>query len=57
MVQPRWLVLVGGAIILAGCLYASSIATEMPGYFPSIAIPVVVIGFGVGLAVIPLTYR
>ncbi|GAB24669.1 MAG TPA: MFS transporter [Gordonia polyisoprenivorans] len=55
MVQPRWLVLVGGAIILAGCLYASSIATEMPGYFPSIAIPVVVIGFGVGLAVIPLT--
>ncbi|WP_238419129.1 DHA2 family efflux MFS transporter permease subunit [Gordonia sp. 'Campus'] len=55
MIQPRWLVLVGGAVILAGCLYASSIATDSPSYFPSIFIPVVVIGFGVGLAVIPLT--
>ncbi|MGC4963850.1 DHA2 family efflux MFS transporter permease subunit [Gordonia sp. DT218] len=55
MIQPRWLVLLGGAIILAGCLYASSIATATPGYFPSIALPVVVIGFGVGFAVIPLT--
>ncbi|WP_051997925.1 MFS transporter [Gordonia otitidis] len=54
-VQPRWLVLVGGAIILAGCLYAASIATKQPAYFPSIAIPVVVIGVGVGFAVIPLT--
>lgn len=55
MIQPRWLVLVGGAVILFGCLYASSIATDMPSYFPHIALPVVVIGFGVGLAVIPLT--
>lgn len=55
MIQPRWLVLTGGAVILAGCLYAASIATDMPGYFPNIALPVVVIGFGVGLAVIPLT--
>lgn len=55
IIQPRWLVLVGGTIILAGCLYASSIATGSPGYFPSIALPVVVIGFGVGFAVIPLT--
>ncbi|MFT4396336.1 DHA2 family efflux MFS transporter permease subunit [Gordonia lacunae] len=55
MIQPRWLVLVGGAVILVGCLYASSIATDSPDYFPSIFIPVVVIGFGVGLAVIPLT--
>ncbi|MCX2966029.1 MFS transporter [Gordonia aquimaris] len=55
IIQPRWLVLLGGAIILAGCLYASSIATGSPGYFPSIGLPVVVIGFGVGFAVIPLT--
>ncbi|WP_374610287.1 MFS transporter, partial [Gordonia sp. (in: high G+C Gram-positive bacteria)] len=55
MIQPRWLVLVGGAVILVGCLYASSIATDSPDYFPSIFVPVVVIGFGVGLAVIPLT--
>ncbi len=47
MVQPpRWLVLVGGAVILAGCFYASSIATDAPDYFPGIFIPVVVIGFG-----------
>lgn len=55
MVQPRWLVLVGGAVIMFGCLFAASIATETPGYFPKIGIPVIVIGFGVGLAVIPLT--
>ncbi|MFW0784718.1 DHA2 family efflux MFS transporter permease subunit [Gordonia sp. CPCC 206044] len=55
VMQPRWLVLFGGAIILAGCLYASSIATDNPDYFPGIALPVVVIGFGVGFAVIPLT--
>ncbi|MCH5642413.1 MULTISPECIES: DHA2 family efflux MFS transporter permease subunit [unclassified Gordonia (in: high G+C Gram-positive bacteria)] len=55
MIQPRWLVLAGGAVILFGCLYASSIATDMPDYFPSIGLPVVTIGFGVGLAVIPLT--
>ncbi|GAB88814.1 putative major facilitator superfamily transporter [Gordonia rhizosphera NBRC 16068] len=54
-IQPRWLVLFGGTIILAGCLYASSIATRGPGYFPEIALPVLVIGIGVGFAVIPLT--
>lgn len=54
-VQPRWLVLCGGMIILIGCLYASSIATKNPAYFPSIGLPVVIIGFGVGFAVIPLT--
>ena len=55
LVQPRWLVLAGGAVIAAGCMYAWSIATDAPSYFPGIGMPVVVIGFGVGLAVIPLT--
>lgn len=55
MIQPRWLVLAGGAVIFGGCLYAASIATSDPSYFPNIALPVIVIGFGVGLAVIPLT--
>ncbi|GAC68948.1 DHA2 family efflux MFS transporter permease subunit [Gordonia soli] len=55
MIQPRWLVLAGGAVLLVGCLFAASIATTSPAYFPSIGLPVVVIGFGVGLAVIPLT--
>lgn len=54
-IAPRWLVLIGGVVILAGCLYAASIATDQPPYFPSIGVPVVVIGFGVGMAVIPLT--
>ncbi|MFT4044295.1 MAG: MFS transporter [Gordonia sp. (in: high G+C Gram-positive bacteria)] len=55
LIQPRWLVLVGGGVILAGCLYASTIATRDPSYLPSIGLTVVVIGVGVGLSVIPLT--
>lgn len=54
-IQPRWLVLIGGAIIFVGCVYAASIATGSPSYFPSIGLPVIIIGFGVGMAVIPLT--
>lgn len=54
-IQPRWLVLVGGAIILVGCLYASSIAADVPDYLPRIGLTVVTIGIGVGFAVIPLT--
>ncbi|MBU3062155.1 MFS transporter [Nocardia sp. NEAU-G5] len=53
--QPRWLVILGGTIILIGCLYASAVATEQPAYFPAIAAAVTMVGFGVGLAVIPLT--
>jgi EmrB/QacA subfamily drug resistance transporter len=53
--QPRWLVLAGGAVVMAGCTYAASIAKDAPSYFPHIYFPVVVIGAGVGLAVIPLT--
>ncbi|HNP58948.1 MAG TPA: DHA2 family efflux MFS transporter permease subunit [Gordonia sp. (in: high G+C Gram-positive bacteria)] len=53
--QPRWLVILGGAIIFLGCLYASSMANSDPAYFPKIFVPVLVIGFGVGLAVVPLT--
>ncbi|HEY9315399.1 MFS transporter [Williamsia sp.] len=53
--QPRWLVLSGGVVVMAGCGYAASIARDAPAYFPHIYFPVVVIGAGVGLAVIPLT--
>ncbi|WP_345496507.1 MFS transporter [Nocardia callitridis] len=53
--QPRWLVMIGGAIILVGCLYAATITGDRPAYFPSIGVPVITIGFGIGLAVIPLT--
>jgi len=53
--QPRWLVLFGGAVVVAGCAYAATIARDAPAYFPHIFVPVVVIGAGVGMAVIPLT--
>ncbi len=55
MVQCRWIVIVGGVAVLGGCLYAADIATTTPAYFPSIFVPVVIIGFGVGLVSIPLT--
>ncbi|MQY22070.1 putative MFS-type transporter EfpA [Nocardia sp. RB20] len=54
-IAPRWLVIAGGSVILVGCLYASAIATRRPGYFPGVAGAVVLVGFGVGFAVIPLT--
>ncbi len=54
-VQCRWIVMVGGVSIIAGCLWAAHIATASPSYFPAIFVPVVVIGFGVGAASVPLT--
>jgi MFS family permease len=53
--QPRWLVIAGGSVVVAGCGYAAAIARDAPAYMPHILVPVVVIGAGVGLAVIPLT--
>ncbi|WP_051406878.1 MFS transporter [Nocardia sp. CNY236] len=53
--QPRWLVIIGGSIVLVGCLYAAVVATRQPGYFPGIAGAVIAVGFGVGLAMVPLT--
>ncbi|WP_332838961.1 MFS transporter [Nocardia bovistercoris] len=52
---PRPLVLLSAIPIIPGCLYASWTATDSPAYFPGIAATVVMIGFGVGLAAIPLT--
>ena len=53
--QPRWLVIAGGSVVVAGCAYAAAIARDAPAYMPHIFIPVIVIGAGVGMAVIPLT--
>ncbi|WP_026303716.1 MFS transporter [Jongsikchunia kroppenstedtii] len=53
--SPRWLVMVGGAIILWSCVYAASISSKHPPYLPDIGLTVAVVGFGVGFAVIPLT--
>ncbi len=54
-VQCRWLVMVGGVCIIADVSGPRNIATASPSYFPAIFIPVVVIGFGVGAASVPLT--
>ncbi|MEV6768233.1 MFS transporter [Nocardia sp. NPDC051030] len=54
-VQPRWLVVAGGTVIVLGCVYAAAITARTPAYFPDIAIPVLAVGFGVGFAVVPLT--
>jgi MFS family permease len=52
---PRWLVIAGGSVVVAGCAYAAAISRDAPAYVPHILIPVIVIGAGVGMAVIPLT--
>jgi MFS family permease len=53
--QPRWLVIAGGSVVVVGCAYAAAISRDAPAYVPHILIPVIVIGAGVGMAVIPLT--
>lgn len=56
LIQPRWLVIFGGAIVLAGCLYVPTLVDDLDAsYFPGIGVPVFLIGMGVGFAVIPLT--
>ncbi|MDF0531607.1 MFS transporter [Tsukamurella sp. 8F] len=65
MVQARWLVALGGIVVLLPCLfvyatidaYASNPSRHDAhiAYFPQIAVPVFIIGLGVGLALIPLT--
>ncbi|MEE2034966.1 MFS transporter, partial [Rhodococcus chondri] len=52
-VQPRWLVVTGAAIMTVSLLYGSTM-DETVRYFPTLFILVLVVGFGVGLAVVPL---
>ncbi|WP_070378234.1 MFS transporter [Rhodococcus sp. WMMA185] len=52
-IQPRWLVITGALIMVVGLLYGSTLddsATYLADLFP----PIIGIGFGVGLAVVPL---
>ncbi|MGC5027723.1 MFS transporter [Tsukamurella sp. DT100] len=56
-IQARWLVAVGGLIVFLPCLYVPTLMSKAPAtidYFPQIAIPVFLIGIGVGMAVVPL---
>ncbi|MCS3780231.1 MFS transporter [Tsukamurella ocularis] len=55
--QARWLVAFGGLIVFLPCLYVPTLMSKAPAtidYFPQIAIPVFLIGVGVGMAVVPL---
>lgn len=57
-IESRWLVLIGGIIVLFPCLYVPTLVDDVLSgisYFPQIAIPVFFIGLGVGMALIPLT--
>ncbi|GAB3125924.1 hypothetical protein GCM10027289_00910 [Tsukamurella serpentis] len=55
--QARWLVAIGGLIVFVPCLYVPTLMDDAPAsidYFPQIAVPVLLIGIGVGMAVVPL---
>ncbi|WP_226435091.1 MFS transporter [Rhodococcus yananensis] len=52
-VQPRWLV-VTGSIIMTVSLLVGSTMDQYVSYFPTLFVLVLVVGFGVGLAVVPL---
>ena len=52
-IQARWLVITGGAIMVAGLLYGSTLDGTAT-YLGNLFVPIVAIGFGVGMAVVPL---
>ncbi|WP_374116436.1 MFS transporter [Hoyosella sp. YIM 151337] len=52
--QPRWLIATGGLLVAAGLGYASTM-TESSTYFPDLFIPILVVGSGIGMSVVPLT--
>ncbi|AOD24419.1 MFS transporter [Rhodococcus sp. p52] len=52
-IEPRWLVVTGSAIMTVSLLYGSTMDGSVR-YFPTLFVLVLVVGFGVGLAVVPL---
>ncbi|UYP20972.1 MFS transporter [Rhodococcus sp. Z13] len=52
-IEPRWLVVTGSAIMTVSLLYGSTMNADVR-YFPTLFVLVLVVGFGVGLAVVPL---
>ncbi|WP_099025679.1 MFS transporter [Mycolicibacterium palauense] len=55
VLAPRWLILGGGALVLAAMLYGSTLDRSIP-YFPDLFAPIVVGGVGIGLisVILPL---
>jgi hypothetical protein len=54
-IAPRWLIIGGGALVLAAMLYGSTLNRSIP-YFPNLVLPIVVGGLGIGLisVILPL---
>nr|WP_240945255.1 MFS transporter [Rhodococcus sp. HNM0569] len=52
-VAPRWLIAAGAAIMVVGLLYGSTLDGSAT-YAANLFVPIIAIGFGVGLAVVPL---
>ncbi|TSD93558.1 DHA2 family efflux MFS transporter permease subunit [Skermania sp. ID1734] len=52
-VQPRWLVIFGAVVMAAGLLYGSTLDGTAT-YLSNLMSPLACIGFGVGVAVVPL---
>ena len=53
-VSPRWIVAVGGIILAGGFVYGSTLGHEA-SYWPDLLVPILIIGVGVGIVLIPLT--
>jgi len=55
VIAPRWLIIGGGALVLAAMLYGSTLDRSIP-YFPNLVLPIVVGGLGIGLisVILPL---
>jgi EmrB/QacA subfamily drug resistance transporter len=54
-IAPRWLIIGGGALVLAAMIYGSTLTRTIP-YFPDLLVPIVVGGFGIGVisVILPL---
>ncbi|MBJ7349409.1 MAG: MFS transporter, partial [Rhodococcus sp.] len=53
-IAPRWLILCGAVIMVGWLLVSVTTMDADSAYFPGLFFPVIGIGFGVGLTVVPL---
>ena len=51
---PRWIVALGCVILTAGFVYSATL-TPAATYWPSLLVPILAIGAGIGIVLIPLT--
>ncbi|APT84977.1 MFS transporter [Corynebacterium aquilae] len=54
ILSPRYIVAIGGVILAGGFVFGSTL-TEHTTYWPDLLLPILVIGIGVGIVLIPLT--